>query len=95
MNIREPLYAWRWTDPRMLNSHGKFSLKLSPLDTGTAAALHDRWIQYFDKHGELIPSRFECIETCPMEGTVKGDACSREMPLMIRAVQRRPPHAPR
>ena len=82
MTIREHPLAWRWTDPKYVELPQEILAQISPLDASAAATVHDLWFPYFDKYGEVIPSRFARVEICPTEGTWKGNACSREAPLL-------------
>jgi hypothetical protein len=82
MSIREHQLAWRWTDPKYAQLPSDILSQIVPLDPSIAAAVHDRWIPCFDRHGEVISGRLARIETCSTEGTWKGGACSRETPLV-------------
>lgn len=85
MSIREHPLAWRWTDPKHVKFAPDVLSQIAPLDAFTAAAVHDRWMPYFDRYGEVIREHFASIEVCSTEGTWKGDACSRQT-LLIEQV---------
>lgn len=82
MNIREYPLAWRWTNPKYAEFPPDILAQISPLDSERAATVHDRWFPYFDRNGEVISRQFVQIDTCPTEGTWKGDGCSRDAPLI-------------
>lgn len=84
MTIREHPLAWRWTDPKYVEFSPDVLAQISPLDATAAVAVHDQWLPYFDRYGEVIPERFDRVETYPTEGTWKGNACRRETPLIVR-----------
>jgi len=82
MGIRDFELAWRWTDPKYVELPPDILDRISALGTESAAAVHDRWFPCFDKHGQIIPSKFSRVERCRTEGTSHGDSCRRESPLI-------------
>jgi len=61
MNIREHPLAWRWTDPQYVEFPPDILAQISPVDTATAAAVHEKWLPYFDKYGDVVPNRCEDV----------------------------------